>query len=324
MNTTPLPVVSFRPFRLSALLYRHINYGLMLLCLPALIWGVSIYGVYALRTVSAAIAACMVLDFLFEKLFKKPNRITDGSAAFTGMLLGMLMPPLVPWWVILVASCAAVFLGRQLFGGAGGSPFNAVCIGWAVVMISWPKLVDPTYGSVPFHLPFSIEFPLAELRRIGVDALTRFPADDLFMGRQAGCVGTGASMLLIAGGIIGCTVGIIPWIIPASFFGAMALAAVVLSFSGHTMSTLPLFHILTGFSCIGAFFIATDFSSRPGSKRVMAAYGAITGVLTVLFRTWSTFPEGLPFALLIVNIITPLFDRGKAPAPASPIEVRRI
>jgi Na+-translocating ferredoxin:NAD+ oxidoreductase subunit D len=324
MKSALLPAVSFRPFRTGRLLYSHVNYSLMLLCLPALIWGGRIYGLYTVRTVAAAMAACIVLDVLFEKLFRKTTRIFDGSAALTGMLLGMLFPPLVPWWTIIVASFAAIFLGRQLFGGAGGSPFNAVCIGWAVVMISWPKLIDPTYGSVPFSLPFSVEFPLSELRRLGADALPRFPVFDLFMGKQAGCVGTGASMLLVAGGLIGIILGLIPWIIPVSFFCAMAITASCFAVSGHPVTALPLFHLVTGFSCIGAFFIAADHSSRPVSRRVMVLYGAMAGVLTVLFRTWSAFPEGLPFALLIVNIVTPLFDRGKAPANEPPVEVRRI
>jgi electron transport complex protein RnfD len=324
MKHSPLPTASFRPFRYSRFQFTHVNYCFMLLLLPAMVQGIGSFGLYAVRIVAAAIAACMLWDVLFEKLFKKPTRIYDGSAALTGMLLGMLLPPLVPWWIIIIASGAAIFLGKQLFGGAGGSPFNAVCLGWAVVMVSWPHQVDPTWGSVGLTLPFSIEYPLSAVRRLGHDALAQFPAISLLMGKQAGCIGTVASLPLIVGGVIGILLGIIPWVIPAAFCGAMALTAGAFVLSGWAGAAPPLFHLLTGFSLIGAFFLASDFSSRPVAFRVMVVYGALSGVLTVLFRTWSGYSEGLPFALLIVNMAVPMLDRGAAPKAQSTVEVVQL
>ncbi|MBN1307013.1 MAG: RnfABCDGE type electron transport complex subunit D [Chitinispirillaceae bacterium] len=324
MRTTPLLAVSFRPFRYSRLLYTHVNYLFMLLLLPSAVQGALLYGLHAVRIVCASIAACMLWDMLFERLFRKPCRIHDGSAALSGMLLGMLFPPLAPWWIIVVASGAAMFFGRQLFGGAGGSPFNAVCIGWAVVMVSWPGTVDPTYGSVGLDPPCGIEYPLSELRRLGAGALSRFPLSALFMGKQAGCVGACAPLPLLIGGCIGMALRLIPWVIPVSFIGAMALTAAVFGFSGQLTAGLPLFHLLTGFSLIGAFFLAADFSSRPVSPRVMIWYGALSGALTVLFRMWSGFPEGLPFALLIANMTVPMLDRGGAPNDPPAPEVMRV
>ncbi len=319
----PLLSVSFHPFAHSRIGYAQINYILILLLLPAVVHGIGLYGLYAVRVVGASILFCMLWDMFFEKLFRRPLSIYDGSAAMTGMVLGMLMSPQTPWWIILVASGCTMFFGKQLFGGAGGSPFNAICLGWAVVMVSWPNMVDPTFGSVGLSLPVNIEYPLAELRRLGPGSLEKFPVMYLLMGNQAGCIGTGASILLYMGGCAGILIGSIPWIIPASFLGAMVVTAVM--FSGEASAyQFAAFHILTGFSCIGAFFLASDFSSRPQSKVVMIWYGAAVGALTVLFRMWSSFPEGLPFALLIVNMTIPLLDRGRAPEKKPSVEVIRI
>lgn len=313
MKRNDATFVAFRPFRYSPVVYTHINYCLMVLLLPAVLQGMQLYGFYTVRVISGTIAASLFSDAVLERLFGRKSRLYDGSAALTGMLLGMLLPPLTPWWLLCIASASAVFLGRQLFGGAGGSPFNAVCIGWAVVMVSWPELVSPTYGAVTFNLPFSIEYPLAELRRLGPDALELFPAGDLLAGRQVASVGTAASGLLLIGGIVGILLGIIPWIIPVSFLAGTALTALLFSPDGTQMTAMPFFHLCTGFTAIGAFFLASDFSSRPVSSGVMVWYGAVAGVGTVLFRMWSIFPEGLPFALLLVNMTVPLLDRGSMP-----------
>ena len=323
MSTKPLLHVSFRPFRFSAVHYTHINYGYMLLLLPAVIHGITVYGVYAVRIEATAIAACMGADILLERLFRRSSRIYDGSAALTGLLTGMLFPPLTPWWVIIVASFSAMFLGKQLFGGAGGSPFNAVCIGWAVAMVSWPEFSDPTYGSIGFELPFSVEYSLDVLHRLGTEALKLFPVKELLLGHQAGCVGTGASLLLCIGGGIGMLLGFVPWPIPLSFLGTMAATSALFATSTSEMVALPLFHLFTGYSFMGAFFLAADFSSRPVSRLVMVWYGAVAGLLTVLFRAWGMYPEGLPFAILLVNITVPLFDKGEAP-DATTVEVMRL
>jgi Na+-translocating ferredoxin:NAD+ oxidoreductase subunit D len=310
-------VVSFSPFRFSSLRFHHVNYILILLLLPAAVQGTMIYGMYAVRIITACMFSCMLWDAFFSKLFKRPLTIHDGSAAVAGLLLAMLFPPLTPWWTVTISAAAAMFLGKQLFGGIGASPFNSVCIGWAVVIICWPSIIDPTYGSVGLQLPFSIEYPLSQLRLHGNAILVKFPATALFMGKQAGCIGSGAPLPLLIGGCIGIAVKIIPWQIPVSFIAGIAITAGISSFAGLPAAGHPLFHLLTGFSLLGAFFLVTDMSSRPVSSRVMIGYGITAGALTVLFRMFGKFPVGLPFALLIVNMLVPLFDRGLAPSKST-------
>ena len=316
--------VSFRPFRYSRFTFTGVNYLLAALVLPALVHGAVLYGWFAVRTAALVVAVSMFWDIFFETLFRKKTRIYDGSALLSGLLLALLLPPMIPWWTVVIAGCAAGFLGKQLFGGVGGSPFNAVCIGWAVVMVSWRHLLDPSTACIGFSLPFDqTEFPLSVLRRAGPQALELFPLKNLLFGQQAGCIGTGAPLLLLAGGIIAVLLGLVPWIIPVSFLAAVLVTSALFIPAGTENGYLfPLFHLLTGYTMVGAFFIAGDFSSRPVTPGVMAAYGSVAGVLTVLFRQWSGYPEGLPFAILIVNMAIPLLDRGAKPAEAVPKVVR--
>ncbi len=303
--------------------FSGVNYLLVLLLLPAFLQGTWTYGLFAVRVVAASVFFCTFFDILLEKTLRGKPRTCDGSAILAGMLMGMLFPPLTPWWVTATASGAGMFLGKHLFGGAGGCPFNAVCIGWAVVMVSWPGMVEPTYGSILFELPFNSEFPLAVLRRLGSGATDMFPLKELLCGSQAGGVGTGATLPLLAGGCLAVAFRIVPPLLPISFFCAVGCTAALLSGSPATSLSLALFHSFTGFSMIGAFFVAADFSSRPVSMQVTIWYGIAIGVLTVLFRTWSAYPEALPFAVLVVNMTIPLLDRGTAPKKI-PVEVVRI
>ena len=324
IRNNPRLQVFFRPFRYSRFTFTGVNYLLAALALPALLHGILLYGRYAVRVAALAVAACMLWDALFELLSGKKTRIYDGSALLCGLLLALLLPPTVPWWTVVVAGGAAVFLGKQLFGGAGGSPFNAVCIGWAVAMVSWKHLFDPSTACIGFSLPFEqTEFPLSVLRRVGAPALELFPLKSLLLGHQAGCIGTGAPLLLLGGGCIAVLLGLVPWIIPVAFAGAVAVTSILFIPAGMEHGYLfPLMHLLTGYTMIGAFFIAGDFSSRPMVPKVMVVYGIAAGVLTVLFRQWSAYPEGLPFAMLIVNMAVPLLDRGRKPAATVPGVVR--
>jgi len=324
MKKDPLLFVSYHPFRTSPFTFGHMNYVLLVLLVPSIVYGMMVYGMLAARVIASALFFSVLWDMVYERIGKKKSTIHDGNAVLTGALLGMLLPPLTPWWIIAVSSGAALFLGKQLFGGPGGSPFNAVCIGAAVIMISWPDLLDPTFGSVGLTFPGSTAFPLSELHRLGAGVHAAFPLKTLLFGPQAGAVGTAAPYLLLLCGIIGIALRIIPWQIPLSIVAGMSLSAFFLMGMKIPFAGEPLFHIVTGFSCIGAFFIAADFSSRPVAPRMMVLYGFLIGVVTVLFRVLGKYPEGFPFAVLLVNLCLPLFDRGRAPATEKVPEVIRL
>lgn len=326
MKQRTLLSVSWRPFLKSPVSFTSINYTLILLLVPAATIGCMRYGMYCGRVIAASVFFCMAWDAFFGKLSGDKEPLDDGSALLCGVLLGMLLPPTVPWWTIAFAASAATFIGKRLFGPVGGSPFNAVCVGWAAATISWPSFVDPTYCSVGFDLPFDTTFPLAELRRIGVAAFDNFPAAGLFLGRQAGSAATVAAPAIIFAGAVAIATGIIPWIIPASFFSSLALIGALLGNTAAVSQTFSaaIFHTLGGFSIIGGFFLCTDVSSRPISRRIMILYGCLAGALTVFLRAWSDFAEPLPFAILIVNMVVPLLDRRAGSRPVHFPELERL
>lgn len=324
MKKAPLLIVAYHPFRRAAFTYAHMNYVLLVLLVPAMVYGISIYGLFATRIIAASLFFAVLWDSFFERIGRKKSTLKDGSALLTGALLGMMLPPLTPWWVIAVSTGAALFLGKQLFGGPGASPFNAVCIGWAVVMISWPDLLDLTYGSVGLPLTGSSLYPLSELHQLASGLQEIYPVSTLLFGPQAGTIGTGASYLIIATGVLGIIARIIPWQIPLSMFLGLGASALLLSIVNISFAGEPLFHMFTGFSCIGAFFIASDFSSRPVSQKMTWVYGFAIGVVTVFFRVLGKYPEGFPFAVLLVNLFMPLFDQGHSPATEEVPEVVRV
>jgi len=326
MKQRTLLSASWRPFLKSPIGFTSVNYTLIFLLAPAATTGCMRYGMYCGRVIAASVFFCMAWDALFGRLSGEKGPLDDGSAPLCGALLGMLLPPPVPWWTIAFAAGAAMFLGKRLFGPAGASPFNAVCIGWAAAMISWPSFADPTYGSVGLGLPFDTAFPLAELRRSGVAAFDKFPAMGLLLGRQAGTAATVAAPAIVVAGAVAIALGFIPWIVPASFFVSLAFVGALFSnftTESHVFSA-AVFHTLGGFSIIGGFFLCTDVSSRPISRRIMILYGCFTGALTVFLRAWSDFAEPLPFAILIVNMVVPLLDRRAGSRPVHFPELERL
>lgn len=301
---------TFAPFRRNSLSLPSVNILIFLFLIPALIQSVFFYGIYSLRVICLSIVSAVFWESFFKRVFKRKLDVYNGSSILVGLILGMLLPPSVPFWIIIWALFAAIFLGRELFGGTGCGPFNPICIGWAFVMISWQHYVDPEWGAVVFNLPFDSKFPLAELKNSGVNALSNFNLKELFLGKQAGCCGATSQMFILLGGVGGILLNIIPAEIPLFFICGMILSSLLFVMGG----TLPLkgifFHLFSGFSFIGAFFIATEWS-RPVSRKVRIYYGLLCGMLTILLRMWSNFSEALPFAILIVNITVPLLDRGR-------------
>lgn len=302
---------TFAPFKRSFITLPLINFLLVFLLIPAFIQSVYFYGFYSLRVICSSVVAAVFWDYFFKRVFNRKIDVYNGDSVVIGLILGMLFPPTVPFWIILWALFTAIFLGRALFGGTGCGPFNPVCIGWAFVMISWKDYVDPAWGSVAFNLPFNVKFPLAEWKMKGIEAISQFSIKELFLGKQAGCCGATSQLLILMGGIGGVLLKITPVEIPISFLGGIIITSLSLVISGSLPSHGIFFHLFSGFSFIGAFFIATEWS-RPVSRWVRIYYGLFCGILTVLLRMWSNFSEALPFAILIVNITISFLDRGRA------------
>ncbi len=287
--------------------------------LPALIFGIYSYGIHAARVVSIAIAAAMASEWLIQKLFGRPVTVSDGSAVLTGLTLALLLPPSVPWWLVVVGSFVSILIGKQIFGGNGGNPFNPALIGWAAMRISWYDHINFDISMISYDVSFPIEYPLSVLRKAGASGLTEFKIGNLIMGQQIGGIGSVAVLLLLIGGLFLLIRGVVSWRIPIPFLIGTALTASIFWLTDGTKYADPLFHLVTGNVVIGAFFLSTDYSSSPVNGSAMIFYGLGCGILTMLFRVWSIYPDGVVFAILIMNILNPLLDKIRPKVPGKEV-----
>ncbi len=278
--------------------------------IPAGVAGVYIFGLYSLNVIAVSVITAVVSESLFQKIFRKKTTILDGSALITGLLLAYNLPPSAPLWMAAVGSLFSVVIGKQLFGGLGFNIFNPALVGRAFLMASWPKYM--TNWSNP---------------RWQVDAVTtatplgiikeKLPFDlpsywDMFAGNRGGCIGEVCIIALLIGGIYLLYKRYISWQIPVFYLLTVAVLSFVLMgnkfFSGDI-----LFSLLSGGLVLGAFFMATDYVSAPISIKGKTIFAIGCGLLTVVIRKWGGYPEGVSYAILMMNAATPIIDRFAKP-----------
>lgn len=305
-------VVSSSPHWHVKLTEGKIHLDFILALIPAVIFAVFTYGVHAARVIALATATAVISEILIRRLFKKEVTITNGSAFLTGLLFALLLPPGVPFWVVITGSFLCIFIGKELFGGLGSSPLNPVLVGWAITQISWSRYFDLNMGAVNYDLGFNFHYPLTMLQKGGAEAIAEFNLLDLLLGKQVGGIGAAAILLLFIGGIYLLLRKRIPWETPVSFAAGVVIMAAIFWLADPTVYANPLFHLFTGNVMIGIFFLSTDYSSSPFRRWGMVAFGLGCGFLTVILRAWSVYPDGVIFAILIMSLFTPLLDKLKS------------
>ncbi|MFQ5486521.1 MAG: RnfABCDGE type electron transport complex subunit D, partial [Desulfobacterales bacterium] len=258
---------------------------------------------------SLSVSSAIIWELLFNRLTKRKISIGDGSAALTGLLFAMLLPATSPWWLVITGTFVAILIGKQIYGGIGGNPFNPTLVAVAILMLSWKDLFDFNERLVNFDFDFTVVYPLAALKQIGVSAVKSFNAGDLLIGKQTGAIGTTFGLGLIAGGIYLIARRIARWEISLSFLAGVAITALIFNLANPTRFAGPVFHLLTGYTLVGAFFLATEDSSSPVNFVAMLLYGAAGGTLTVLIRNIGAHIDGVVFAILIINILNPILDK---------------
>jgi electron transport complex protein RnfD len=277
--------------------------------LPAVLFGFINYGMPAVGVVSLSISSAIVWELLFNKISKRTISIGDGNAAYIGILFGMLLPATSPWWLVVTGTFVAVVIGKQIFGGIGGNPFNPVLIGLAILMVSWKDFFDFNEALVNYDLGFAMVYPLSALKHLGTSGIDAFTTAGLLMGQQSGGIGATFGLGLIIGGIYLIIRGFIRWEISVSFLAGVVITALFFNISDPARYAGPVFHLLTGYTLIGAFFLATEDSSSPVNFIPMLIYGAGAGIMTVLIRNIGAYIDGVVFAILLMNIVNPLLDK---------------
>jgi electron transport complex protein RnfD len=305
-------IVSHAPFLHCGAGITERSYHILLAALPATLVGIFRYGVPALGVVSLAMASAIIWEYLFNRVAKRPVTIGDGNAALIGLLFAMLLPATMPWWAVITGTFVAIVVGKQIFGGMGETPFNPVLLSMAILMVSWSALFDFDDMLVNYDFDFAVAYPLGvvkNLENLGPDAIDRFSTWNLLLGNQVGGIGAGCGLALILGGIYLILRGFIRWEISISFLAGIGLTALLFNMADATTYAGPAIHLLSGYTLIGAFFLATDDASSPVNTIPMFIYGLLGGVMTVLIRNIGDYVDGVVLAILLINLANPLLDK---------------
>jgi len=305
---------------------KKIMYGVVIAMIPALLVSIYYFGFDAKGESFIAIASCVFFEWAIQKfILKGKTTVVDGSAIVTGMLLAFNVPSNLPWWIIIIGSLVAVGIAKMTFGGLGNNPFNPALVGrvfmlisFPVEMTSWPKvsvlnfaLTDAQTGATPLAIIKEGVKNGESLSSIMDSLPTSYV--DMFLGNMGGSLGEISALALLIGGIFMLSRKIITWHIPVSILGTVAIFTGILYGIDPSKYASPLFHLLTGGLLLGAIFMATDMVTSPMSKMGMLIFGVGIGAITVLIRVWGVYPEGVSFAILIMNAFVPLINKGFKP-----------
>jgi electron transport complex protein RnfD len=230
------------------------------------------------------------------------------ESAVIGLLLGMMVPATMPWWVIITGTFVAVVLGKYAFGGTGGNPFHPTLVGIAILMMSWPALLDFDTAYVSYQFDFTALAPLAALKSQGTSALASFSNYDLLMGKEVGGIGSTFGLGIIIGGIYLMLRGYARWEIVVSFIAGILITATIFYLLHPDTYAPPIFHLFAGYTLIGAFFLAVENSSSPVHLIPMLIYGFLGGFMIILVRNIGIYPDGTILSILLINLINPLID----------------
>lgn len=279
--------------------------------IPGVIAYVAFFGPGILKSLAIASVAALLFEALMLQLRGKPQALflKDGSALLTGWLLALSLPPTAPWWLVVVAVFFAIVIAKHLYGGLGQNPFNPAMVGFAVCIVSFPALmgqwpgVDALTAATPLdHLKTALKLGEGQ---VSVASIT---ADRSVYGLVAGRGWEWIAAGYLVGGIALIWLRLITWHIPVAFLGAVLLLTGGLWLFDPQAFASPLFHLFGGATMLGAFFIATDPVSGATTPRGKLIFGAGCGLLAVLIRVFGGYPDGMAFAVLLMNLCAPVID----------------
>ena len=293
-------------------------YGVLIALLPAFIVSLCFFGLGALIVTATSVLACLFFEWAIGKFImkKETTTICDGSAIVTGVLLAFNMPSNLPIWIIILGALFAIGVSKMSFGGLGCNPFNPALAGRVFLLLSFPVQMTtwPEVGQLVAYTDAATgATPLAIMKGVIVGApgasLDQLPdAFSLFIGQNGGCLGEVSAIALLLGLVYMLWKKIITWHIPVSILATVFVFTGIMNLVDPTLYASPLNHLFTGGLMLGAIFMATDYVTSPMSKNGMLIYGVCIGLLTVVIRLFGAYPEGMSFAILIMNAFTPLIN----------------
>ncbi|MFR9649673.1 MAG: RnfABCDGE type electron transport complex subunit D [Rikenellaceae bacterium] len=283
--------------------------------LPALAVSVLFFGVSSLLIAAIAIFSCVAFEWLIQKYLlsvAKPT-INDCSALLTGLLLSFNLPASTPWWIVVIGSLVAIGVAKMTFGGLGKNPFNPALVGRVFLLIAYPVQMTSFPRVENFADAFSGATALSAVKS-GSVLLDNVSLQDMFVGSIPGSLGEVSALFLILGGLYLLWRKVISWHIPVAVLATMFVFATICGLTqyGATVGSALIFstfHIFAGGALLGAIYMATDYSTSPMTHKGMLVYGVGIGLITMVIRLWGAYPEGISFAILIMNAVTPLINK---------------
>ena len=298
----------------------RLMYGVVIALVPAFLSSVFFFGIGAVIVTLVSVTSCVVIEYLIQRyILKVRPTVSDGSAVVTGLLLAFCLPVNIPLWMVVLGALVAIGIAKMTFGGLGNNPFNPALVGrvflfvsFPVQMTSWPlpngfatRLTDALTGATPLAVVkegIKNSEPVAGL-------MEQVPSHmQLFYGQMNGSMGEVAALALIIGLVYMLIRKIITWHIPVSILLTVIVFSGILWLVNPQANADPLFHLLTGGLMLGAIFMATDYVTSPMTRMGMIIYGVGIGLITILIRRFGAYPEGVQFAILIMNAFTPLIN----------------
>jgi len=310
-------LVTFSPHIRDSVQTDKIMLNVIYALIPAIAVSIYYFGFFALKTYILTIIFTLAFEALFLKIRGRRITLDDNSALVTAILLAMNLPPASPWWLILIGSFIAIVVGKQVFGGLGQNPFNPALVARVFLLISWPAQMTSWIKPTPIIENFNFDSvsaatPLSQAKTELISngkILTEFSdASAYFLGNIGGSLGEISAIALILGGLYLIYKKIISWHIPVSYLASFLIIVIPYWLFFPDKSLSPFIHLFTGGLMLGAFFMATDMVTSPITKKGQIIFGVGCGVLTAVIRLFGGYPEGVSFAILIMNAFVPLID----------------
>ena len=288
---------------------QYIMAAVLIALLPEAIAGIVFFGWRALLTILVSVASCVLFEYLFQKATKQKVVISNLSAAVTGLLLALVCPPTIPWWMVVIGSACAIIIAKGLFGGIGSNVFNPALTGRAVLFISFPSVMGARWLEPHTVDAISSATVLSSLKSGAVDSIDYL---QYFLGNRAGCIGETSILLILISFIFLLAARIIDWRAPLTMVLTVVLGAFIsgLAKTGNLAGAGNeiLINLLTGGLLFGATFMVTDYATTPVTKPGRLVFGAGCGLITFLIRRFGGYPEGVMFSILIMNAIAPFLN----------------
>lgn len=298
-------------------------YGVLIALIPAFVCSILFFGMGSVIVTLTSVLACLFFEYVIQKfLLKQQPTVFDGSAIITGVLLAFNVPSNLPVWIVIIGALVAIGVGKMSFGGLGCNIFNPALVGRVFLLISfpvqmttWPKAlgfatsyVDAETGATPLALlKAAVKTNQSVSGVLSADGFVGYK--DMLIGNMGGSLGEVAALALLVGFAYMLFTRIITWHIPVTIFATVFASSGILHLCNPEQFATPLFHLLTGGMMLGAIFMATDYVTSPMAIKGMVIYGIGIGIITVVIRLFGAYPEGMSFAILIMNAFTPLINR---------------